>query len=188
MNKNKKTKLAGRQGFTLIEVLITAGIVMFLSASMLNIIKVSDTQRGLIIKTEEVKSGVRLAQTYSLSVPQDSPQRNICGFGVHPDNSTLIVYYLYNPDFASDSEACNTNDIDYSPPASLIRVNVKTVNLGSEYSVSGNDIYFRSPYGGVYVEGGGELVGTEVRYLTVTRNSDSQSRQITINGAGKINL
>lgn len=188
MEKNKNLKFICKRGFTLIEILITMGIVMFLSASMLQIIRVSDTQRGLIIGAEEVKSGVRLAQTYALSIPQDSTQRHICGFGVHPSGSELIVYYLYNNDFRSNPESCDTNNIDYSPGSGLTRVDVKTVDLGSEFNVTGQDIYFKSPYGEVYVESGGELSGGEVRYITVVRSSDGQSKQVVINGGGKINL
>ena len=176
------------RGFTFIEILITMGIMVLLSASMFQIVSVSKTQRGLILNLEEVKSGVRLAQSYALSNPQDlTNQRDICGFGVHPNGSTMIVYYLHNSNYKNDSDACDTApSIAYSA-SGLSQEDIKTINLDSGYTASGDDIYFKVPYGGVYAESGGEMGGAETRSITVS-DSNGQSELVTVNGGGKISL
>jgi prepilin-type N-terminal cleavage/methylation domain-containing protein len=75
--KNKK-------GFTFIELILGMGIVVFLSAAMFQIISVSNTQQGLNNNTEKVKALLRLAQSYSLSIPQDEVEpKHICGLGIY---------------------------------------------------------------------------------------------------------
>jgi len=186
-NKKQKTATASRQGFTLVEIIITMGIIMLLSASMLQIVTVSETQQGLTLNMEKIKSGLRLAQTYSMSIPQESFQIHTCGFGVYPNGDTLIVYYVYNTNFRSYPEACgDSSNYDYTPDDPLSSV-IKDEIVLDGYSVSGPEIFFKSPYAGVYSDRAG-LDGDEIRLYTVTRDSDGQSAAIEINGGGKINF
>ncbi|MCK5081234.1 MAG: prepilin-type N-terminal cleavage/methylation domain-containing protein [Candidatus Moranbacteria bacterium] len=188
ISKNKKNIFCNKQGFTLIEIIITASIIVFLSATLFQVVSVSDTHQSLIMNTDKIKAGVRLAQTYSLSIPQDSFQQHVCGFGIRASGSRIIVFHLYNNDYKNDPYACDVAlSLDYTPPSPLVKINDRIIDLGDGYSVSGPDIFFKAPYGGVY-SNGVELGGTAVRFYTITRIQDVQSKTIEINGSGKVSL
>lgn len=185
--KSKINKKNNQKGFTFIEIILASAIVIFLSATMFQIITVSDTQRGLILNAEKIKAGVRLAQAYSLSVPSDSTQRDVCGFGIHLSGSTAILYYLHNTDYRNNPNACGvSSNFDYSPSSPVAKVDEQIIELDSEYSVSGAEIFFQAPYGNVY-DNTTKLNGNEERTITIT-NTEGRAEIITINGGGKINL
>lgn len=190
--KSKINKNKNQQGFTLIEIIMATAIVIFLSATMFQIISVSDTQRGLILNAEKVKSVVRLAQAYSLSIPPDSSQRDVCGFGIHIDETgkMAVLYYLYNKDYQATPEACGEPaNFDYPPSDSglLASFDEKKINLDSDYKLSGDGIFFQAPYGRVY-SGNFKLSGGVEKEIKIENIKTNQSETITINGGGKINL
>jgi len=179
-------KRAGRKGFTLIEIIMGMSIMIFLSATMFQIVSVSETKQGLIMAGDKVKTGLRTAQSYSLSTPQESTQRTICGYGFYTagGSSTIQIYYLYNNNFKSNPKACDTaSSLDFSPPSSLSKENDDTIDLGVGYSITANDIFFKTPYGEVFLNHN-ELTGNQTGTFTISKGT--RSMIVTINASGKI--
>lgn len=182
--KNIKVIPVGRQGFTLIEIIVTMSIIAFLTASMFQVIATSETQQGLIINGERTKSALRMAQGYSLSVPQESTQRYICGFGINSSGSTSILYFLYISDYINNPEACdNANDYTPTSGAGLIKIDKETFVLDAGYVFSGSsDIFFKAPYGEVYDNSTLLTTSTNI----VVENPEGSTKNIIINRSGQI--
>jgi len=182
----------GKRGFTFIEIILGMGIVIFLSASMFRIISVSNTQQGLNMNAEKVKAILRLAQAYSLSIPQDEVDpRHICGFGLRRNNSTTAtLYYLYIDNYDNTPIACESiSDLRYSNGDLKIE-NIKTITLDNGYTLGSSpspDIFFKTPYGRV-IFNGIELSGTGLANLSIVNSNTSDSKIIQVNSSGKINF
>jgi prepilin-type N-terminal cleavage/methylation domain-containing protein len=178
----KKNKKKYNKGFTLIEIILAAAIIIFLSATMFKIISVSDTHRGLILKAEEVKSAMRLAQTYALSIPPDHSSRVVCGYGVRrvgtSSNYALEVYYLYNSNYASSPDWCGTRTYVSSRVVPLFRVDL------AGYTVPSTRVFFQVPYGKVYA--GGWLSGSNTRSYNIRKGGATKT--ISITAGGKIDI
>ena len=176
-----------KSGFTLIEIIITMGIIALLSATMFRIVSVSETNHGLIMAGDKVKSSIRLAQSYALSVPQEVEQRTICGYGIHVDGTSIIrLYHLYNNDFEANPEACNDSSaLDYSGSASLFKVDDIAIDLGQGYLATGSQLFLKTPYGEVYSDNN-KLTGNAVGTLII--NKDSRIMNVNINGAGQVSF
>jgi type II secretory pathway pseudopilin PulG len=190
---NKKTLIVGRRGFTFIEVIMGMGIVVFLSATMFSVIGVSTTRQGLVISAEKVKAGIRLAQTYSLSVPQESSGvRHICGYGIKDIGvNSFQIYYLYAQDtyFANDNTICDNNSyLTYSGSSGINEIDLQVIELEGNYEIiSSNDIFFKAPYGEI-VDDGTKLSSGGVASFRIRNNKNSESIEIEVNSSGRINL
>ncbi|GEM_PF-1379203 len=186
INKSKKI-LFNKNGFTLIEILITMSIIAFLSATMFQIISVAETNQGLIMARDKLKSSIRLAQSYALSVPQGATQRVVCGYGLHVDGTSVVkLYYLYNNAFGTNPDACNTSsDLDYGGSALLSKVDETAIDLGPDYLVTGPEIFLKTPYGEVY-SNNIKLTGSSVGTLTIKKGS--RTMNVDINGSGQVSF
>jgi len=188
-NIKKKIMSFDERGFTFIEIILGMAIVVFLSASMFQIISVSNTQQGLNINAEKVKALLRLAQSYSLSIPQDEVEpKHICGFGIYAKSNRLISYYIYIADYEDTPKACGLGGLKYSPRSGLTRKNMQTITLDSGYSFKlPSDIFFESPYGRV-ISDGTELSGSSEANILVVNLKTNNLKTIRINSSGKINF
>ncbi len=175
--KINKNNYNNNRGFTFIEIILAASVVAFLSATMFRIISVSDTHRGLILKAEEVKSAMRLAQTYALSIPPDHSSRVVCGYGVMPVSNKLEVYYLYNNDYANNPGYCN--NIITGNTVTLFSVDL------TGYTIPSTTVFFQVPYGKVYW-GNSETTGSTIRNYSITKGGASKT--ISITAGGKIDM
>jgi prepilin-type N-terminal cleavage/methylation domain-containing protein len=181
--ENKKSTVFGRRGFTLIEIIMGMAIVTFLSATMFRVIKVSDTQQGLIMNAEKVKASLRLAQANSLSIPQESGLSHVCGYGLKgaKDSGDLEIYYKYiEGGDLSNLGLCDggTDDVKET-----ITDNIK---LDEKYQIKADvDVFFKSPYGEVRGSSGPLGADDKIEIL-VENNESNKTKTITINSAGKI--
>lgn len=187
--KNKKKIIMDKQGMTFIEIIITMGIIAFLSAAMLQVVNVFDLRQGLTLNSDRVKATLRLAQTYSLSNPQSSSQQHICGYGVYTNGSSdMEVYVVYNTNYRDDPYACDTGDLDYNPSSgSLTRSLERSVSLDGDFTITCSDVFFKSPYRQVYSDGASLGPGSVVS-CTLTRTSDGATQTIQVNNSGKVNI
>jgi hypothetical protein len=136
---------------------------------------------------DKVKSSIRLAQSYALAVPQEATQRVVCGYGIHTDGTSIIkIYHLYNNNFEANPEACNNSvDLDYTPGASLTKVDDNAINLGTNYKATSSKIFLKTPYGEVY-SNNTKLTGVSIGYIKIDK--DGNISDIEINGGGQINF
>ncbi|MFO7807339.1 MAG: type II secretion system protein [Candidatus Moraniibacteriota bacterium] len=190
MSNNKKNK---NTGFTLIEILISVGIIAILSATMLQVTSISNTQKQLTIEVSKAQSFLRMAQSYSLSIPQDvvTSTRHICGFGFYPaTEKDYKVFYVYNENFNSNPEACE-NESNYTPSSSIGSEIIEEASLSGDYEFASfgvsKAVFFKAPYGRVYESGGpSKMEGADEHSFEIKDGGDS--REIKINGGGKIKV
>ncbi|MFW5885066.1 MAG: prepilin-type N-terminal cleavage/methylation domain-containing protein [Patescibacteria group bacterium] len=188
----KKVFLIEKQkGFTLMEILISIGIIAILSSAMLQVTSVSNTKKQLITEAGKVQSLVRMAQSYSLSIPKEVSERHVCGFGFYPVNDRdFKVFYVYNDDFENQPKLCENENIytdnPSNPDAESVDIRKEELSEGFTFSDHGSRevIFFRSPYGDVFknkseLDGGTEH-SFEIEHL------DWDNVEIKVNGGGKI--
>jgi len=183
-----KKILKNKKGMTFIEIIITMGIIGFLSAAMLQVVNVFSVRQGLTLNADRVKAALRLAQSYSLSNPQSSGQQHICGYGVHTNGTNeMEVYVVYNTDYVSRPYECDNVDLDYNPGGTLNSNVERTVALDDGFTINCPDPFFKSPYRKVYSNGSSIGSGSTIS-CTLSRNSDGATQIIQLNHSGKINI
>ena len=143
-------------GFSLIELMLSIGLIAILSATMLRIANFTTTEKNLILAIDQVRQGLRSAQAYSLTIP-NSNIKHICGFGLRVVNSgtQYEIFYTTATDAAWDANpinacsVCNTYmsgaTVQCDGSSSLQTVdlqgNVTFINPDDDYA------FFRAPYG-----------------------------------------
>jgi prepilin-type N-terminal cleavage/methylation domain-containing protein len=187
---NKKSKQNKNSGFTLLEILISIGIIAILSAAMLQVTAVTNTHKQLSIETNKVQSFIRMAQSYFLSIPRDVNREHICGFGFYPATNTIYrVFYVYNDNFESNPQACeNTSNFVPSPSVGMEVMESETLKEGYEFNSFGESeaVFFKAPYGEIY-QNGSSLSGAGVHTFRID-DQDGNFKEIKINGGGRIEI
>lgn len=151
----RKNKKLNKSGFTLIELMISMAMIAILSATALQIARFSDTQKNLTLATDEMKAAIRMAQSYSLSIPNTESDQHVCGFGVRvQDDTTYHVFYTYvgDADFRSDTDVCDEpNNHKWAPTGGAAKGILESFNFSSESGVTittpDEEVFFESPYG-----------------------------------------
>jgi prepilin-type N-terminal cleavage/methylation domain-containing protein len=189
---NKKRVFQEKRGFTLIEIIMGMGIVIFLSAAMFRVVSVSNTNQGLIVNAEKIKAGIRTAQSYSLSIPQESGEkRHICGYGINRQtDSSFVLYYLYalESSFSGDVDLCDYNDrLRYTNGSGIGKVDLQVINLNEGYTINQyQDVFFKSPYGEI-LENGVPLSSSSIVSFGIVDRS-GQSINVNLNSVGRVYL
>lgn len=178
--KRNKKRVSG--GFTLIELLLSTAIIVILTGSSLSIARFSDTQKNLTLSANQLRSLIRLAQTYALAVPFPS-DKHICGFGVYfPTATTAQLFFTKATDAefnANAASACSGHLRADGDPNNFMNALVLSVPLTSGTGIS-RDIFFRAPYGRIYSN---NVADTGITY---TLTSNSVNKNVVVNGVGKI--
>jgi prepilin-type N-terminal cleavage/methylation domain-containing protein len=85
-----------RKGFTLIEMLVTLGIITALSAMILVYSRKSESVSNLIREGNHIAFEIRRAQNQAmLMLQQDSGSEKICGWGIYIDTNTPEQFLLF---------------------------------------------------------------------------------------------
>ena len=88
--KLKIKNLRFYSGFTLIEMLVTLGIITALSAMVLGYSRKSETIAHLVREGDRIVFELRRAQNQAmLMLQQDSESKQVCGWGIHIDQANL---------------------------------------------------------------------------------------------------
>ncbi|MDZ7612229.1 MAG: prepilin-type N-terminal cleavage/methylation domain-containing protein [Candidatus Moranbacteria bacterium] len=200
-NKNKRGAYENNRGFTLLEILISIGIIGILSATMLQVTNISDTHKKLSIEANRVMAHIRMAQSYALSIPQEVSMeaRHVCGFGFYPDNSNSYkVFYIYNTDFADQPNLCEKKENFYFEDGNQVDgLYIKekpleeiTLADGYQFSEFGSikTIFFKAPYGRNFYDGSElDALTSEAEY-EIEKADGSQSMTIKISRGGNIKI
>lgn len=180
--RREKKKKSNRRGFTLIELMISMAMIAILSAAVLQIARFSETQKNLTLATSELKSAVRMGQSYALSIPNSVDDQHICGFGVRIEsNNTYSIFYTYlrESTFRSNSDLCdNANNQSWSPTGGAIMQRIESFNISAGGVSVGSvnaDVFFKSPY------------GDPVSSARFTISSGGVSKNINISSSGQVN-
>ena len=109
--KNLKFSL----GFTLIEMLVTLGIITALSAMVLGYSRKSETTTYLVREGNRIAFELRRAQNQAmLMLQQDSESEKVCGWGIYIDQSDLphVEQFLLFADLCEAGESNGNSKYD----------------------------------------------------------------------------
>lgn len=129
--------------------MVSMAMLAILTAVFLNINQVSNTRTTLILNSNQIKSAIRLAQTYSLSIP--NPERaHICGYGVYFDGSEVKIFYNYpsEEDFKDNVNICEDEEEYRTYNTNNISMVIEDYSLTENISTDlvGKSIFFKTPY------------------------------------------
>ena len=172
-NINKKN-----QGFSLIELMIAVALIAILTSIIVTTASFSDTQKNLTLTKNELQAAIRLAQSYSLSIPE-MENENVCGFGVEvKDARKYSIFYTYNNDAGGDPTACKDDPLE---DGSTTKETIKDVTIAEnkKVTVTSNGIaFFRAPYGDFF--GGGST------FTLTSSGTSGGTRTIAVSPSGQI--
>lgn len=122
-----------RRGFTLIEMLVTLGIITALSSMILVYSRKSETISNLIREGDHIAFELRRAQNQAmLMLQQDSGSEKICGWGIHIDINTPEQFLLFKdlclPDESKGDEKYNDGE------------EAETISLLKGVEISGSNV------------------------------------------------
>ncbi len=174
INKNNR-------GFSLVELMVAVALIGILTSIIITSANFSETHRNLTMETNRLRAMVRLAQSYSLSIPQQEKE-NICGFGLYvSDAREYKVYYNWDedPSAGADCSALQAPDLTLTHMEEL-----ETVVINSkkkvEFTNDVNDyVFFTAPYGDVGTS-------ADKTFTLETTGSSGGAREVIVSGEGKI--
>jgi prepilin-type N-terminal cleavage/methylation domain-containing protein len=171
------------QGFSLIELMVSISLIAILTSIIISVANFSETQKNLTLARNELQAVVRLAQSYSLSIPNVG-RSDVCGFGVKLDPVNLgqyLVFYTYNTDVTNFPDLCKTDPITETLTTISSEI-IKTIKIEDEkLTITGSAddlVFFESPYGDVH---------NEETFTLRSSGESSGSMTVEIFSSGKIN-
>ena len=175
-------------GFTLIELIITAGVLIIIMGAATGAGVGRKTQFNLSVNQEKLRALISRAKGLSLNslIKQGS---NICGYGVHITYNKAII-------FADKSESgCGNSDHKYSGVSENFIGGFNEVVLDSSIYFSGDsfvkdvglsiDVLFAPPDPTTYINGS---EGTNLQTIIGIANSSNSFRKVIVKGTGLINM
>ena len=151
-----------QRGFTLVEVLIVAGITGFITTFLL--LNFSRTRINLAEETSAFVSKLRIAQTKAVASTRFNSSIR-CGYGVRYINNQSYAIYAGE---STSAFTCTTQNKDYNPTGGLDNdADVEMVNFADarvEFKTVFRAIYFEPPDPKTFVIDSGGTVHNEPNY------------------------
>lgn len=171
--KAKSYKLKTGAGFTMIELLVAAGVIAIISSIVFA--NIGPKQKNLSRSTQRLAQDIRRAQNFSLA-PSDTP---ICVYGVHADSATS--YFLYKRPACPLPRTTPANN-EYDGDSGNI---IETVLLDdiSFTSAVPFDMSFEAPEPITYLNG-----ATGTVPLLITLQSPTAAKSVSVNRFGRVEI
>ncbi len=165
--------LRSDRGFTMIELLIAAGVIAIISSVVFA--SVGPRHKDLSRATQRLAQDIRRAQNFSLA-PSDTP---ICVYGVRADSPTS--YFLYKRSDCPPPRTTPANNEYDSDPANII----ETVLLDNVSIVSAVpfDMSFEAPEPITYLNG-----ATGTTPILIMLQGSTGTRNISVNRFGRVEI
>lgn len=162
-------------GFTFIEILITMGILLMLTSILLLYNRSGEQQIVLFKEKASVVGLILKAKSLSLNtLITDEP---ICGYGVHFENNSYLL-------FKERSTDCVNSDKVYTVADSQELVEEYNLPPRLKFSQTGfQNIFFMPPDPFVFFDG---AFASGERLMTISNADDSASVNLKINSSGQI--
>jgi len=177
----------GRQGFTVVEMLVVLGISAILSTMFIG--HGSNLRGQLAIIQEEAKLMQVLlrAKTFSIQALANEDGEVACGYGIHVDSNEQ-EYFIFRKEKDLGDESCPDSDIGYEwNSEEEIIGGVKKFSDQISFSDTSNvvDIVFIPPKPDIKLIGVSE--GTSEGKLVLCAKTGDFCRQVTVNRVGQVN-
>ncbi len=171
------------KAFTLIELVISIGIVLIITSAVIAIAKPSDTFKLLTLSRSQLVSIIRLAQTNSLTSGRDSGNQNehVCAYEVAKVSDSRYVlnyYYVDDESFKRNPSICSTLDSTNKDTFGVEEMESYTLLEGVSFDDLGGEVYFKNPYG--------KTNGGSFKLSSKDSRGRTKEINIEINSAGKI--
>ena len=136
---NSHSFFDNQAGFTLIEMLVVAAIIAFMSTALIE--NFSRTRIDLLQSTNLVTAAIRSAQSSAISSTQYGGY-NPCGYGFHYIDPTHFAVYVGPDSATTDCTAINRN---YQPGEDSLLANQVFQDSRVQFIAPFDDIYFEPP-------------------------------------------
>ncbi len=197
-----KPQISGRSkaGFTLIEILVTLGIMVLLSSIMVGYSAESGRQTFLLLTRESVVQLLNRARANSLSAysPSGSSSQSgltTCGYGLHMDRSAGVLSVFKSEAVNCDRRAASGNfnfssSTDVLLTGSLDSYTIDPTKLAIVSDPKGNltDVVFTSPNVQTYIYTQEDSSG-QATYGGISlqlKNAAGENLNVNVNNAGQI--
>ncbi len=181
--KNKYAMPSGRQGFTLLELMVIISIIGIMTSA--GLVSLSSSKKHFALKTaqNEVAAAIKLAQSYALQGKFKESVTNVCGIGFRfmNDSTYRIFYYRTGDGYPS----CASTDSSTITGLGMIEDQVlgNGVKLTSPTSPdTSTRILFSIP--DAKVSGAG--ISNSPFKLSIGTGSSEKSKTITISSTGLV--
>lgn len=178
-----KSKFNSEFGFSLIEVVVVAGITALLVSFM--VVNFPRTRLDLDETTNVIIAEIRSTQARAVSGNQYSGHVR-CGYGIHYETTTSYSIYT-GPD--SQATTCSTQNRNFDGSDSKIRIiNLISSKLEFKNTPPFKDIFFEPPNPNVFIDGSWSLQSSQP--ITIgkknTTCSSTTCKTICVYASGKI--
>ncbi|MFA6295694.1 MAG: prepilin-type N-terminal cleavage/methylation domain-containing protein [Candidatus Paceibacterota bacterium] len=199
MFKNKLYSSSRSRGFTLVELMVTVGIFVMMTALVLARYDSFGTGTILTNMAYDIALTIRQAQTYGLSVRKVDSSTNdfSAAYGVHFNDVTGVRKFILFTDSDKDGFYVSGNDIDistYNLKQGAKIKNALCVGTGTSCSntdVTDIDITFKRPNPeAIICAKNSTTLGCAWKYakITITSADSSSDREIYVTKTGEISL
>ncbi len=178
------------KGFTLIEVVIVAGITGFVTTFLL--LNFSRSRINLNEEANTFMSNIRIAQTRTVSSARFNGSLR-CGYGIRYINNQSYAVYVGE---SASAFNCSGQNKDYNPTGGPDNdANIETVNFANpkiEFKTVFRAVYFEPPDPKTFIIDSGGTVHNEPNYtlpITIGKiggNCPADCKTINVSTSGKI--
>lgn len=180
---------SGRKGYTLIELIVTLGIMTLFSSILISFNHTSRQQIALYTEKTSLAQTIFRAKSLSLGFYVGSAASNYCGYGIHIDylgNSYSVFKYRKGNISDCRSIVAINPDAEEIVSTSIVNSGVFVIKPDAGYWLE--DVLFVPPEPTVLIGSGGMVVGNNSASVILRTVDGSLSDSIGINSAGLINL
>lgn len=190
--KRYKLNYFSNQGFTLIELMITVGIFVFMTALIMA--RYNDFYSGIIFKNMayDIAVTIRQAQSYGISVKVDTGSSSFNkAYGVNfssanPSKFSLYPYSSFGSNYVFSGDPEKSYTLKFGAT-----VNQRYVGSGFDSTILGVsvlDIIFQRPNPEAIICGtpSGGSIGCNYGYAKIVLRLGTKTKEIEINRAGQV--
>ena len=174
-----------RQGFTLVELLVTVSITALLSSFVIVYTSRGRAQTTLFV--EQAKVGQVIIRAKSLAISTYDSATSLCGYGVHFD-IPAGTYALFSYTASHCAQISSIDPTDAAAYAELQRFSLPKALIFEQSPDSLQDVFFLPPDPTTFVWSGGVLLASGSGAVRVKTADNVYLRVVQVSTAGQVSF